>query len=38
VICEISALVHRLLPDAKERRTLAAHARALDAESQKVEK
>ena len=34
----VSSLIHRLLRDAKERRTLAAHERALDAESEKVEK
>ena len=34
----VSSLVHRLLRDAKEQRTLAAHERALDAESEKVEK
>ena len=33
----VSSLVHRLLRDTKERRTLAAHERALDAESEKVE-
>jgi len=34
----VSSLIHRLLHDAKERRTLAAHERALNAESEKVEK
>jgi len=34
----VSSLIHPLLRDAKERRTLAAHERALDAESEKVEK
>ena len=34
----VSSLVHRLLRDTKERRTLAAHERALDAENEKVEK
>jgi len=34
----VSSLVNRLLRDAKERRTLAAHERALDAENEKVEK
>ena len=34
----VSALIHRLLRDAKERWTLAAHERALDAESQKIVK
>ncbi len=34
----VSSLVHRLLRDAKERRTLAAQERALDAENEKVEK
>jgi hypothetical protein len=34
----VSSLIHRLLRDAKERQTMAAHARALDAESEKVGK
>jgi len=34
----VSSLIHLLLRDAKERRTLAAHERALDAESERVEK
>jgi len=34
----VSSLIHRLPRDAKERRTLAAHERALDAESEKLEK
>jgi len=34
----VSSLIHRLLRDAKERRTLAAHERTLNAESDKVEK
>jgi len=35
---DASSLIHHLLRDAKERRTLAAHQRALNAESEKVEK
>jgi len=34
----VSSLIHRLLRDAKERRTMGAYERALDAESEKVEK
>ena len=34
----VSSFIHLLLRDAKERRTLAAHERALDAESERVEK
>ena len=34
----VSSLIHRLLRDAKERRTLAAHKLALNADSEKVEK
>ncbi|MEI6178565.1 MAG: hypothetical protein WCS43_16865, partial [Verrucomicrobiota bacterium] len=34
----VSSLIHRLLRDTKERRTLATHERALDAASAKVEK
>jgi len=34
----VSSLIHRLLRDTKERRTLAAHERTLGAESEKEEK